>query len=159
MIVIDTWLDELDVRRDEVKIQRRAQMVAAHQRLALATSMHKMIASKLHNRRLFLPAAWRPSDLLLQAIAGYIPNMAADGPRDSVVQRFLREGFVWRSMQLRRIDRVALWVSKELEEDTSRAARWKTDDPFNATEHPAGMRSATNLPPGKHLYIYMKIFR
>ena len=146
--VIDDWVDELERRRDEVALQRRAAMVAAHQRLALAASMHKMIASKLHHRRLYLPAAWRPTDLLLQAIAGYMPEQASDGPADSVVQRFLSEGFVWRSMQERRIHRVALYVAKELEEDTSRKPRWKQDDPYNATVHPVVKRSATNLPPG-----------
>ena len=145
---IDNWVEELERCREAVALQRRAAMVAAHQRLALAASMHKMIASKVHHRRLYLPLAWRPTDLLLQAIAGYMPEQASDGPPDSVVQRFLKEGFVWRSMQERRIQRVALYVAKDLEEDTSRKPQWKQDDPFNATVHPAFSRSATNLPPG-----------
>ena len=148
LAAMDSWVEELERRRDVIALERRAAMVAAHQRLALAASMHKMIASKLHHRRLYLPVAWRPTDLLLQAIAGYMPEQATDGPCNSVVQRFLREGFVWRSMQERRIHRVALYVAKDLEEDTSRRPQWKQDDPFDATVHPAFSRSATNLPPG-----------
>lgn len=148
LVAIDSWFMELERRREDMALQRRAETVAAHQRLALAASMHKMIASKLHHRRLYLPAAWRPSDLLLQAIAGYMPEQASDGPANSVVQRFLREGFVWRSMQERRVQRVALYVAKDLEKDTSCKPRWKQDDPFNATVHPVFSRSATNLPPG-----------
>ncbi len=148
VVAMDSWMQELERRRDVIALERRAATVAAHQRLALAASMHKLIASKLHHRRLYLPVAWRPSDLLLQAIAGYMPEQASDGPCNSVVQRFLREGFVWRSMQERRIQRVALYVAKDLEEDTSRRPQWKQDDPFDATVHPAFSRSATNLPPG-----------
>eukprot|EP01043_Picozoa_sp_COSAG02_P002640 COSAG02_NODE_62_length_43372_cov_14.404710_10_plen_622_part_00 len=148
LAAMDSWMEELERRRDVIALERRAATVAAHQRLALAASMHKMIASKLHHRRLYLPVAWRPTDLLLQAIAGYMPEQAADGPCSSVVQRFLREGFVWRSMQERRIHRVALYVAKDLEEDTSRRPRWGQDDPFDATVYPEFSRSPTNLPSG-----------
>ena len=145
---IDEWLEELERHLAEVARQRRAATVAALQRLALAASCHKMIASRLHNRRLFLPAAWRPFGLLLQAIAFYMPEQAEDGPPHSVVQRFLEEGFVWHSMQERRQHRINLWVAKELEVDGSCAPLWKQDDPHDATRHPVISRSATNLPPG-----------
>jgi hypothetical protein len=133
---VDVWLEELEARRREMLIKLRAMTVASLQRLALSTTLHRMVEASLHSRRLFLPADWRPTDQVLAAVAARMPVRAPD----AVVQRYLEgdKGWAWRTMQERRITRVHLYCTKTLAEDGEADPAWKADDP-HSTFHVPGV--------------------
>ena len=91
--------------------------VGAQQRLALSTTLHRLVQAGLHNRRLFLPADWRPKEWLISRIARSMPGRCEEG----VVSRHRSTGsglFVWHAMQLRRVERVGLYMKKQLKDES-----------------------------------------
>ena len=125
---IDDWLAEREIRHMESFREQRALTVSALQRLALSTTLHRMVQSSLQNHRLFLPAYWRPSEALLSMIVERMPTRTDD----AVVQRFLPNWWVWRRGQERRIQRMMLYMAKDLSVDTRCEPKWKSNDPHSA---------------------------
>ena len=108
-------------------MEERALTVSALQRLALSTTLHRTVQSSLQNHRLFFRLL-RPSEALISMIVERMPTHT----NDAVVQRFLPNWWVWRRGQERRIQRMMLYMAKDLSVDTRCEPKWKSNDPHSA---------------------------